>query len=65
MSKRKIYTGEFKAMVVLDYIQGKKSLIELANLYDVHPNQIKNWKSFFLKQAIQVFEDRRHKKDVQ
>jgi transposase-like protein len=62
MNKRKTYTSEYKAKVVLEYIQGNKSLMELAKLYDVHPNQIKNWKSYLLKQAINVFEDRRHKK---
>jgi transposase-like protein len=62
LTKRKTYTSEFKARVVLEYIDGRKSLIELANLYDVHPNQIKNWKSYFMKQAISVFEDRRKKK---
>jgi transposase-like protein len=62
MSKRKTYTSEYKAKVVLEYIRGEKSLIQLANEYEVHPNQIKNWKSYFLKQAIRVFEDRRKKK---
>ena len=62
MAKRKTYTNEFKSKVVLEYIEGRKSLIELANFYDVHPNQIKNWKSYFMKQAIRVFEDRRKKK---
>jgi transposase len=62
MAKRKTYTSEFKSKVVLEYIEGRKSLIELANSYDVHPNQIKNWKSYFMKQAIRVFEDKRKKK---
>jgi hypothetical protein len=47
--------------VVLEYIEGRKSLIELANYYDVHPNQIEK-KSYFMKLAIRVFEDRIKKK---
>lgn len=62
MAMRKTYTSEFKSRVVLEYIEGGKSLIELAKFYDVHPNQIKNWKSYFMKQAIRVFEDKRKKK---
>jgi len=59
MKNRKTYTGAFKAQVVLDLIHGKKSLAELATQNELHPNQIKNWKSFFLKQAINIFDDKR------
>jgi transposase len=59
MKKRKTYEGAFKAKVVLELIRNKKSLIELAAKYELHPNQIKNWKSLFLKQAEQIFDDKR------
>ena len=59
MKKRKSYTGVFKAKVVLELINDKKSLPELAVQYDLHPNQIKNWKSQFLKQAVAIFDDKR------
>ena len=59
MKKRKTYTGAFKAKVVLDLIHGKKSLNDLATQNELHPNQIKNWKSFFLKQAAKIFDDKR------
>ncbi len=64
MNKRKTYTGEFKAKVVIELIRGKKELKELASEYDLHPNQIKNWKVRFLNQAADIFEDgRRQKKE--
>jgi transposase len=59
MKARKRYTGEFKARVVAEYIKGEKNLAELATAYQVHPNQIKNWKSILLKHANEVLEDRR------
>jgi transposase len=59
MRKRKTYTGVFKAKVVLELINNKKSLPELAAHYDLHPNQIKNWKSQFFKQAETIFDDKR------
>lgn len=59
MKKRRTYTGDFKASVVLALFRNKKSLSDLADQYDLHPNQIKNWKSLFLKQAVNIFDDKR------
>ncbi|HPG39459.1 MAG TPA: transposase [bacterium] len=62
MKKRKIYDGTFKAAVVKQLILGKSSLTELAAMYDVHPNQIKNWKSQLLKKADIVLSDQRKRR---
>ena len=43
-NSRKIYEGNFKARVVLEVIRGEKTLSEIASEYQVHPNQIINWK---------------------
>jgi transposase len=62
--KRRSYSGFFKAKVVYDLINGKKSLKELSELYNVHPNQIKNWKSLLLKEASGVLNDKRRKRSA-
>ena len=62
MKKRKIYSGSFKAKVVLESIKGEKSLLELADQYQLNPNQIKNWKSIFLRRAGDILEDGRRKR---
>ena len=59
MKKRKTYSGAFKARIVREWILGKKSLQELADANEVHPNQIKNWKSRLLKHADLVLDDQR------
>ncbi len=59
MKRRKNYNGTFKANVVLELIRDNKSLPELAAKYDLHPNQIKNWKSILLKQAPYILADKR------
>ena len=38
----------FKAKVSLAAIKGEKTLAELAQLYDVHPNQITAWRAHLL-----------------
>ena len=60
--KRHSYSGLFKAQVVSELINRKKSLKELADFYEIHPNQIKNWKSLLLKEASTVLEDKRRVK---
>ncbi len=60
--KRNTYSGAFKAKVVLELINGNKSLNVLASQYGLNPNQIKNWKSRLLKQAPEILEDKRRKK---
>ena len=52
---RRNHTPAFKAKVALAAIKGEKTLAELAALFDVHPNQITNWKAQLLDGAAGVF----------
>ena len=62
MSIRKRYTGVFKGKVALESVKGEKTLSELASHYEVHPNQIKNWKSYLAHHVGDIFENRIKKK---
>ena len=55
----KTYTSEFKAKVVIEVLQGDKSLSEIASEYNLNPNMVRNWKSEFLENASTVFENPR------
>src|SRR5207237_449824 len=52
---RRNHTPTFKAKVALAAIKGEKTLAELAQLFDVHPNQITTWKAQLLEGAAGVF----------
>jgi transposase-like protein len=52
---RRNHSPAFKAKVALEAIRGDKTLAELAKLYDVHPNQITDWKTQLLERAANVF----------
>lgn len=59
MTKRpsRNHSPDFKAKVALAAIRGEKTLIELSQQFDVHPNQIKQWKDLLLEGASGVFGD--------
>ena len=52
---RRNHTPAFKAKVALAAIKGEKTLAELAQQFDVHPNQITQWRSQLLEGAAGVF----------
>lgn len=52
---RRTHSPAFKAKVALAAVKGEKTLAELAQLFDVHPNQITTWKSQLLAGAAGVF----------
>ncbi len=53
-NKRK-FTAEFKVKVVIEALKERTTLEELARKYELHPNQIGNWKKEFLSKAASVF----------
>lgn len=56
MSKRRRFTADFKTKVVLEALSERETLSELAQRFEVHPNQIIGWKRQFLEKASSVFE---------
>jgi len=53
---RKSYDKTFKAKVALEAIKEESTLQELANKYEVHPNQISQWKRQLVEGADDLFE---------
>jgi len=60
--KRRTFTAEFKAKIVIELLKGEKDLNALAAEHSIAPNQIRNWKNEFLDNAPRIFDN---KKDVE
>ena len=54
--KRRNHSASFKAKVAVAAVRGEKTLAELAQHYDVHPNQIQDWRSRLVGSAERLFE---------
>ena len=52
---RRNHTPAFKAKVALAAMTGEKTLADLAQQFDVHPNQITSWKAQLVDGAAGVF----------
>jgi len=57
MSKRprRNHSPAFKARVALEAVKDGQTLVELAERFQVHPNQIMEWKKQLLERAEEVF----------
>lgn len=53
--KRRNHSPTFKAQVAIAALKGDKTLAELAQQFEVHPNQVTDWKSQLIERAAQVF----------
>ena len=53
---RRNHSATFKAKVALAAIKGEQTMVELSERFQVHPNQITEWKKQLLDRAEEVFE---------
>ncbi len=52
---RRNHSAAFKAKVALDAVKGEKTVAEIAQKHDVHPNQVTEWRRQLLERAPDVF----------
>lgn len=52
---RRNHSATLKAKVALTAIKGELTLAQLAERFDIHPNQVSQWKDELLQRAAEVF----------
>ncbi len=60
---RRNHSPAFKAKVALAALKGEQTMAELAQRFEVHPNQIAQWKNLLLERSADVFEGGNHAKE--
>jgi transposase len=53
-SRRK-FSASFKAKVAIEALKERLTIQEIANKFEIHPNQVTTWKKQFLDNAENVF----------
>jgi transposase len=59
MPKRKTFTANQKAQIVLEMLREDKSVAQIASENNIHPNQLHRWKKQALENFAQLFEEDR------
>ncbi len=54
--KRKTYTADFKAKLVLEVLEAEKTLNEIAGSYEILPKSLQNWKKQFVENMSLAFD---------
>jgi transposase-like protein len=59
---RKKYDSKFKGRVALEAVRGDRTIAEIAGTYNVHPNQVMQWKKHLIDGASGIFATKAEKK---
>ncbi len=60
MARRRRFSAEFKARVVLGLISGTKSQSQVCREHELNPNMVSRWKAEFVERSPELFQSNAH-----
>ena len=63
MSKHKVISSRDKVMILGELLENRTPLNQLAEKYEIHPNDIYNWRKKLFEEADQIFEKKSRDND--
>ena len=64
MKPRRSFGAEMKAKIAAEAIKGQRTVQEIASHFEVHPNQVSQWKKQALERLPELFTDRRARQEL-
>lgn len=63
MKGRRNYSSEYKVKLVLEVLEGKLTLNEVAAGYGLNPNQLATWKREFMERVPSLFDEKKQARE--
>ena len=60
---KKSYDSKFKSRVALEALCGELTVAEIAGKYQVHPNQVQQWKKKLMEGSSEIFQSKAERKE--
>ena len=64
MGKRNTYSPEYKSKIVIEILEGEKTISEIAAREELNENMLKNWKKEFIENASRAFSTAKDEKEA-
>jgi len=64
MGKRTVYSGSYKAKIVIELLRGEKQLGEIAAREGLNPTMLARWRQEFEENASRVFDENRREQEL-
>ena len=61
---KKSYDSKFKSRVALEALRGELTVAEIAGKYQIHPNQVQQWKKKLMEGASDIFQSKAERKET-
>lgn len=60
---KKSHDSKFKNRVALEAVRGELTVAEITGKYQIHPNQVQQWKKKLMEGASEIFQSKANQKE--